>query len=271
MTAVMSPAVLTEPDSTRRHVLRLIVEEGPVSVVQLARDLSLTTAGVRRHVAALEDAGEIAVHAGQVPGRAGRGRPARRYVATPQGQEALTSAYSDLAAQAMEFVSHLGGAEAVREFAEQRVATLGARHRPAVDAAGPELSDRVAALAAGLSVDGYAASARPLPDGRAIQLCQGHCPVQAVASRFPQLCEAEAQMFSSLLGVHVQRLSTLATGGHVCTTHVPTTPVRTSRPAAATERVSTPHPEPSTPHPAPSTTAPAADHRAPAVTAEGRR
>jgi hypothetical protein len=28
-------------------------------------------------------------------------------------------------------------------------------------------------------------------------------------------------MFSRLLGVHVQRLATLAHGEHVCTTHVP--------------------------------------------------
>ena len=257
-THVMSLATSDEHDSTRRHILSLVVEEGPVSVVQLARELSLTTAGVRRHVAALEDAGEITVHAGAVPGRAGRGRPARRYVATPHGQDALTSTYSDLAAQALAFLARVGGNDAVREFADQRVSDLGARHGPAVAAAGPALVDRVAALAAGLSTDGYAASVRPLPDGRAIQLCQGHCPVQAVAARFPQLCEAEAQLFSRLLGVHVQRLSTLAAGAHVCTTHVPTTSARTSRPTSTADQ-------------APRTTAPASDHRAPAVTVEGRR
>jgi hypothetical protein len=45
--------------------------------------------------------------------------------------------------------------------------------------------------------------------------------VQHVAERFPQLCEAETAAFSELLGVHVQRLATLAGGAHVCTTHVP--------------------------------------------------
>jgi predicted ArsR family transcriptional regulator len=44
-----------------------------------------------------------------------------------------------------------------------------------------------------------------------------------VAAEFPQLCEAETEAFSRLLGVHVQRLATLAHGDHVCTTHVPTT------------------------------------------------
>jgi len=55
-----------------------------------------------------------------------------------------------------------------------------------------------------------------------VQLCQGHCPVQQVAAEFPAFCEAETDAFSRLLGVHVQRLATLAGGHHVCTTFVPT-------------------------------------------------
>ena len=49
--------------------------------------------------------------------------------------------------------------------------------------------------------------------------------MQDVAHEFPQLCEAEARAFSRLLGVHVQRLATLAGGGHVCTTNIPLTRV----------------------------------------------
>jgi predicted ArsR family transcriptional regulator len=75
-----------------------------------------------------------------------------------------------------------------------------------------------------LAQDGYAASARPLTtptNDIGVQLCQGHCPVQHVAERYPQLCDAETEVFSRLLGVHVQRLATLAGGAHVCTTHIP--------------------------------------------------
>ena len=71
--------------------------------------------------------------------------------------------------------------------------------------------------------------AAPLPAAlSSVQLCQGHCPVQHVAAEFPELCEAEADAFSRMLGVHVQRLATLANGAHVCTTHVP---VAVARPA----------------------------------------
>jgi hypothetical protein len=46
--------------------------------------------------------------------------------------------------------------------------------------------------------------------------------VQHIASSFPALCDAETDVISDLLGVHVQRLATLAGGAHVCTTFVPT-------------------------------------------------
>lgn len=243
-----SGAVSEEDVSTRQRILRLIVEEGPISAVQLADGLDLTPAGVRRHVGVMLAAGEIAEHDAPGPRRVQRGRPPRRYVATARGQAALSSAYADLAVAALAFLEQAGGTDAVRGFAEARAAELRSRHGAAVARAGDDVAARVDALAAGLASDGYAASVRPLPTGVAVQLCQGHCPVQAVAARYPQLCEAEAQLFSDLLGVHVQRLSTLASGGHVCTTHVPlptTLAIRTpgsstetpdpDRPAATTE------------------------------------
>ena len=91
-----------------------------------------------------------------------------------------------------------------------------------VEAAGDDAEHRTQALAAALTTDGYAATVRGGGSpARGIQLCQGHCPVQHVAREFPELCEAETDAFSRLLGVHVQRLATLAHGDHVCTTHVP--------------------------------------------------
>ena len=44
-----------------------------------------------------------------------------------------------------------------------------------------------------------------------------------VAERFPELCEVETDAFSRLLGVHVQRLATIAHGDGICTTHIPRT------------------------------------------------
>ena len=67
------------------------------------------------------------------------------------------------------------------------------------------------------------------------QLCQHHCPVAHVAAEFPQLCEAETQVISRLVGTHVQRLATIANGDGVCTTHIPAPQARAR--ATNTERV----------------------------------
>lgn len=216
--------VADSPESdagTRQRVLQIVASAGPVSAAELAAQLDLAPAGIRRHLGVLEATDQIAVHDGASRGPQGRGRPARRYVVTSRGQAALSHRYSEIAAQALRFLAETAGPEAVQGFAERRVRDLEERHTAAVEAAGDDVVARVRALAEGLAADGYAASARPAPGGAAMQLCQGHCPVQDVAHEFPQLCEAEARAFSRLLGVHVQRLSTLAGGGHVCTTNIP--------------------------------------------------
>lgn len=206
--------------STREQILHLVVERGPVSVLDLAKDLGLTPAGVRRHIAAMEEAGEIAVHTSARGTSPTRGRPARRYVATGRAQASLDCSYAELAEQVMDYLVQVAGTEAADGFAEQRATQIEESVRSTVSG-GADVVRRVHLLAESLAPAGYAASVREVPGGRAVQLCQGHCPVQDVAARYPALCEAETRMFSRLLGVHVQRLSTLVSGAHVCTTHVP--------------------------------------------------
>jgi predicted ArsR family transcriptional regulator len=213
---------------TRDRVSREILQRGPVTASDLGATLGLTPAAVRRHLDGLTAQGLVTTWTGTEGAPRRRGRPARRFVLTDAGHAAMSTAYDDLAAQLLEFLAETAGAEAVRDFAAVRAGRLTARYRSAVEAAGANPHDRAGALAEALSTDGYAASVRSLDDGHVAahavagkQLCQGHCPVQQVATQFPQLCEAETQAFSELLGVHVQRLATLAHGEHVCTTHIP--------------------------------------------------
>lgn len=221
----------TGPDTewrTRDRVCREVLARGPVTAAELATLIGLTPAAVRRHLDVLLAQDFVSVWEASVQTRGrGRGRPARRFVGTDAGHAALSSAYDDLAASALRYLAAVAGEDAVRRFADERVAEVERRYRPVVDSAGRQPLQRAQALAGALSGDGYAASTRPLEVSggqMGTQLCQGHCPVQHVAREFPQLCEAETEAFSRLLGVHVQRLATLAHGEHVCTTHVPVLP-----------------------------------------------
>lgn len=216
-------------ETTRTRVLRLVASTGPTTAPALADRLGLTRAGVRRHLAELVDDGfieEREVSRGAEPAR--RGRPAKHYVITARGHAVLPTGYAQIAAQAIGYLAQVAGDEGVERFARERAERLEERYGPTVRAAGESSLDRADALAALLASDGYAASARPVEGRATLQLCQGNCPVQDVAAEYPQLCEAETAAFSRLLGVHVQRLSTIASGGHVCTTNIPLIPT-TSR------------------------------------------
>jgi predicted ArsR family transcriptional regulator len=209
---------------TRDRVARALHDHGPQSAVALSARFGLTPAAVRRHLDTLIAAGRVC----EVPERKvrgqlrGRGRPAKLFALTDDGHSSFPHAYDAIAVAALDYLKETGGEAAVTAFAHQRLAGLETRYAAV-------LSDipagrRPAELAAALTADGYAASAELA--GTGAQVCQHHCPVAHVAADFPQLCEAETEMFGRLLGTHVQRLATIAHGDGVCTTHIPT--VKTS-------------------------------------------
>lgn len=193
------------------------MQHGPSTAAELAERLQLTPAGIRRHLSALTEDGQIEARDQRVYGARGRGRPAKVFALTDRGRASFPQAYDQLALQALSFLAEREGGDAVRQLADSRVAALERRYRELL-AQNPD-RDPAEALATALSESGYVASTRPAVAG--VQVCQHHCPVANVAEQFPELCEAETEAFARLLGVHVQRLATIAHGDGVCTTHVP--------------------------------------------------
>ncbi len=238
---------------TRDRVLKAISEHGPIRAITLAAQLGLTPTAVRRHLDNLVEDGLIEARE-QASGHRGRGRPARSYVISPAGHQALVSDYDHLATEALRFLEQTGGPGAVSAFVQQRIATAEQRYAAELADAGDSPPERAEALVRALTRDGFAASARPMGGSErdsqgtsepapsavgpltGIQLCQGHCPVQHAAREFPQFCDAETDAFSRLLGVHVQRLATLAHGDHVCTTFVPAVPAAAITTATTTTK-----------------------------------
>lgn len=208
--------------TTRQRVSRSILVNGPSTAAALAERLDLTPAAVRRHLDQLLEEGAVEAREPRSQAHRGRGRPAKVFALTESGRDGFDQQYDDLAAQALRFLAETGGEEAVREFATRRAAFIGERFE-SVRAEHPELG-AAEVLAMIFTDEGYAASVRDLPVVGE-QLCQQHCPVAHVAHEFPQLCEAETEAISKVLGRHVQRLATIAHGDGVCTTCIPSTPI----------------------------------------------
>ncbi|MEY4348555.1 MAG: hypothetical protein RIS43_974 [Actinomycetota bacterium] len=208
------------PASTR--VAELLLQGGPATAVSLASTLGMTPTAIRKHLDQLEEAGYVSSHE-RAPfgptenGPRGRGRPARVFAITTAGREFFEQTYDSIAVNSVRFINEKLGTEGVREFANNFVA------ESLSDLADRKGSLTPQQLAQELADLGFSASLRPAPVGEAVQLCQHNCPISHVASEFPEFCEAETEAIGEMLGVHVTRISTIASGSAICTTHIPTT------------------------------------------------
>lgn len=220
--------IATTEIKTREVIARSILENGPSSALALSERLGLTPAGIRRHLDALVDEGLIEPREPRIR-EVGRGRPSKVFVMTDFGRASFEHSYDDLAISALRFIAQRDGVRAFaqtrademeRKFAKQAEALI-AKSPRSKSTENPGNSEKVmiAALADFLSGEGYAASVHQLPIG--VEMCQHHCPIAHVAAEFPQMCETETEIFSKILGTHVQRLATIAHGDGVCTTVIP--------------------------------------------------
>lgn len=205
-------------DDPRTHelVARSILENGPSTAATLASRLALTPAGIRRHLDILVSDGVLQVREPQAVRARGRGRPSKVFLMSDAGREKFEHSYDDLAVAALKFMSAQAGEHFIQAFANSRAEDIERKATIAL----AKSAKKNGALAEFLSQQGYASSIQTRSMGE--ELCQHHCPIAHVAAEFPQLCEAETEAFSRLLGTHVQRLATIAHGDGVCTTFIPT-------------------------------------------------
>jgi predicted ArsR family transcriptional regulator len=215
---------------TRDRIARTLLEHGPSTVADLAGQLGLTTAAIRRHLdAALVD-GTIVAREERPHGPRGRGRPARLFSLSDAGHAAGPTSYDDFAVDVLRYLRESVGDAAVEDFARRRMAEWEARYAERISSL--PLDERAEALAQALADDGYASTVHDTALG--VQVCQHHCPIQHVAEEFPVLCEVETEAIGRLVGRHVQRLATIARGDGVCTTHIPLTDITARNPSGRT-------------------------------------
>jgi predicted ArsR family transcriptional regulator len=205
---------------TRDAIARLILEHGPATASTLSQSLALTPAGIRRHLELLVADGILEAREPRTSSARGRGRPSKVFLMTDSGRAQFEHTYDDLAVSALRFMASHSGAHLVASFAQSRADDIEVKANEYINQnRTTRKNDKAALLAEFLTDQGYAASVEDRGLGE--EICQHHCPIAHVASAYPQLCEAETQAFSRLLGTHVQRLATIAHGDGVCTTYIP--------------------------------------------------
>ena len=211
----------------RDRLARELLKKGPISASDLADALGISAVAVRKHLddmteKSLAECHEIAPFGPAKP--KGRGRPAKVYSLTPKGRDFFENQYQGLAEDSVEFIYQLQGSKGVKLFAEKRASKIFENYVSEIENA-KSLNKKVEKLTEVLTKEGFAATSdKGSGPTHTIQLCQHNCPIAHVAEKHNEFCDAELELFNSILGVNVTRLSTIAKGGNVCTSLISTLP-----------------------------------------------
>ena len=211
----------------RDRLARELLKLGPITASDLAEALGISAVAVRKHLEDMNEKNLVKSHeiAPFGPSKPkGRGRPARVYSLTSQGRDFFENQYQSLAQDAVLFIKQNYGSKAVKDFARSRANEMLNKYSLMINKY-KDINSKVEVLAQSLTKDGFAATAdKGSVPTQTIQLCQHNCPIAHVAEEHPEFCDAELDAFNKLLGVNVTRLSTIATGGNICTSLVSTMP-----------------------------------------------
>lgn len=164
---------------------------------------------VRQHLAALSRQGLV----GPEGRRPSRGRPAQAYGVTPAAATRLPDRSGALALEVLLEIESIAGRAAVLEALERRARRMAEVYGTAVQGRGP--AESVRTLARLRDGEGYVCDAErdggPLPD-----LVERHCPVAALAERWPEVCRLEQEVFRRVLGRSVERREHILNGDRCC-------------------------------------------------------
>ncbi len=205
----MTPALVpANQERTKARLLDVLKTRQCVTAQVLAEALCVTVPAARRHLQDLLEAGLILA---QTEKPNGRGRPQIVYRLSERGEAAFPKSYASLCVDVLRHVQNLFGEGAVLRVMDARRAELEARWRGELHGTLPERLQQLSKL---LSDAGYSAQVEQV--GAQLFLVERNCPNPAVAREFDEVCAAEVDLYSELLGVPVVRESRIASGAPVC-------------------------------------------------------
>lgn len=193
-------------ENTRERILKLVVDRREARVEELAEELGISTAAVRRHLDNLRADGLVAVRVV----KQATGRPYYSFIPTDAAIEAMQHTYVDLLRRLLQC---LGEQEQVADAVAAAAAeAMAARHRGEISAVDPIA--RIAEVTESLRREGILDRWRAEPDG--IHLLNVVCPYRQVAEHSRLPCESDRRAIELLLGTSVEQLHRIVDGGQVC-------------------------------------------------------
>jgi predicted ArsR family transcriptional regulator len=177
---------------THEKIIQLLKTRGALTAKTLASELSLTTMGVRQHVQALEESGDVEFK----DEKAVRGRPTRYWFLTEKSNNRFADRHDELTVQLLDSVVTLFGDEGLEKVIAHRESETMSNYRVALaDRYG--IKEKLDMLAKLRTDEGYMATVEE--NDNIFWLIENHCPICAAASKCLNFCRSELQIFQALL------------------------------------------------------------------------
>jgi DeoR family suf operon transcriptional repressor len=212
----------------RGRILVELKRDQPLTAAALAERFGVSANAVRRHLKELEGDGLV----GHEREQRGQGAPAHLYRLTAEGEAVFPKQYEQALTDVLAFVAETNGREEVRRIFAERFRAIGERLHG--ELAGASLEQRAQAVVELLSSQGFMAEWSL--DGDRLTIAEHNCAVRAVAQRFPEICQAEAEFLEAVLQTDVERKAYIPRGCNACEYSMSVTAAGAPNQAANTPR-----------------------------------
>jgi predicted ArsR family transcriptional regulator len=199
--------------SPHKRILDHLKTAGPTSAAQLGEALETTKMAALHHLHALEEQGLVKREANS----GSRGRPTLLWSLTSASLKFFPDAHAELAVSLISCLNETLGPEALDKLIKVRSRHQLQNYRQEIKSTS-SLREKLEALAAIRSREGYMAGVEKLEDRNSYLLVERHCPICIAATTCTGLCREELNVFRKLLGdkVEVKRTEHIVAGASRC-------------------------------------------------------
>ena len=198
---------------TRSQILKLIKLQYNMTVNELAEALSISSMGVRQHLAILEKEGLVEFQREKPK----RGRPVHLYQLTEKGNNLFPLSYESFALNLLQEMGRLDGCGLINKVLRGRVKSHMESYARRLE--GKSLAEKVKILTEIRDEEGYMAEFTE--DDEDYMLVEHNCPIVSIAEEYPHVCETELALFRRSLGQKIHREEHLMNGSHRCSYRIP--------------------------------------------------
>jgi len=199
---------------SREKILFLLKKQGPMSIDNLSKELSITSMGIRQHLLSLERKGLI----DYTVKRQGIGRPAFLYRLTEKAEELFPKTYDKFAMNLLKDIEKHEGPEKIDEIFKWRKNRIIRDAKEAVSDK-KNFQDKLYGVKSFLESEGYFSDVQAIDNHYTLKVF--NCPIHKIASDFKLACQYDLQMFRDLLGKDITREECIMDGNPYCTYIVP--------------------------------------------------